>query len=52
MARVKICGIRSLADMQIAVQQSADNTGSAGHHLVERRQETGDGTLADEKPFG
>ncbi len=27
MARVKICGIRSLADMQIAVQQGADAIG-------------------------
>ena len=34
-----------------ALPQSADNTGSAGHHLVERKQESRRRMLADEKPF-
>jgi len=34
-----------------ALPQSADNTGTAGYHLVERRQENRRRMLADEKPF-
>jgi len=34
-----------------ALPQSADSTGSAGHHLVERDKKTDDGLLADQKAF-
>jgi hypothetical protein len=51
-ARTVLPGSRSSEHQATGtLPQSADNTGAAGHRLVKQKQKTGDGMLADEKPF-